>query len=242
MRAPPEEQRTLLELQGIDSTVDRLTHRRADLPEEARLVELGTQLDAIGQLAAERDGTLVTTRREQERIEHEVETLGGKADAEDARAAAGRVTSPKELTAIQAEVQALRRRVATLEDELLERMEARETLERELAELTARREAAERERAQAATARDAAVAEIGRQLAKERAAREALTRRIGAPLLELYEKVRGRSGGIGAAALAGETCQGCHMRISAVELKNLRAMPPEEIKRCEHCRRILVVS
>jgi predicted nucleic acid-binding Zn-ribbon protein len=242
MRAPPDEQQRLLQLQRIDSTTDRLGHRRANLPETARLAELGTQLEAIGQLAAEREGTLVTVRREQERLEHETETLRRKADSEEARAAAGRVTSPKELTAIQSEVQALRRRVASLEDDLLERMETRETLERELGELAGRREAAERERAEAAMQRDAALAEIDRQLAAERAARQALVPTIGAQLLELYERVRARSGGIGAAALEGETCQGCRMRISAVELKNLRALPPEEIKRCENCRRVLVVA
>ena len=56
------------------------------------------------------------------------------------RAASGKVTSPKELTAIQEEVASLKRRQVALEDDLLERMEQRETLEAELAELDERRE------------------------------------------------------------------------------------------------------
>ena len=52
----------------------------------------------------------------------------------------GQGDQPKELTAIQDEVAALKRRQVALEDDLLERMEQRETLEAELADLDGRRE------------------------------------------------------------------------------------------------------
>jgi predicted nucleic acid-binding Zn-ribbon protein len=242
VRAPLDEQRALLELQQVDSAIDRLTSRRANLPEEAKVAELRTALAAIEQLTAERDGTLVTTGREQSRFETDVDSLNRKAQAEEARAAAGKVNSPRELTAIQAEVESLRRRVGTLEDRLLELMEIREGLEGELAELARRGEAVGTELQQAIAARDAAVAEIDRELAAERDARTKLAPRVGAPLLDLYDKLRARSGGVGAAALSGDTCQGCRMRLSPVELKAMRQLPPDEVKRCEHCRRILVIA
>jgi hypothetical protein len=47
---------------------------------------------------------------------------------------------------------------------------------------------------------------------------------------------------MGAAALVGNTCQGCRVSISPVELAAVRKQPPEQIKRCENCRRILVVD
>ena len=84
----------------------------------------------------------------------------GKAHSEEDRAASGRVTSPKELTAIQEEVAALKRRQSALEDDLLERMEQRETLEAELAELDSRREAITAEQAEVTRDRDAALVEI----------------------------------------------------------------------------------
>ena len=242
MQAPAEEQRALLELQVVDSAIDRLEHRRANLPEDARLAELRTARAAIDQLAAERDGTLVTTRREQERLEHEIDNLTRKADAEEARAAAGKVTSPKELTAIQAEVEALRRRVGTLEDELLERMETRETLEAELAELAERGKVADSERDEVTVARDAARAEIDRDLDTQRAARARIAPRVSAALGKLYDQIRARSGGVGAAALEGNACGGCRVSISPVELRKLRELPPEEVRRCENCRRILVLT
>jgi uncharacterized protein len=242
MQAPLEQQRTLLEMQRHDSAIDRLVHRRGSLPEDARLAELGQALAAVDQITAEREGTLETVRREQARFEDEVELVARKARSEDARAVSGKVTSPKELTAIQEEVAALKRRQEALEDELLERMEQRETLEAELAELAGRREGILAEQAEATKARDAALVEIDRELEAERAARQALAPTVGEELRALYDQLRARHGGVGTAALVGNTCQGCRVSISPVELAAVRRQPPEQIKRCENCRRILVVD
>ena len=242
MQAPIAEQHALLELQAHDSAIDRPEHRRASLPEDARLAEFGDALAAFDQLTAERQGTLATVQRNQARLEHEIDSVTSKARTEEERAASGRVTSPKELTAIQEEVASLKRRQGTLEDELLELMEQRETLEGELAELATRREGFEAEQATVTKARDAALAEIDQELDAERRARGEVTPSVGDQLRALYNQVRSRQGGVGAAALVGNTCQGCRVSISPVELAALRKLPPEEIKRCENCRRILVVG
>jgi uncharacterized protein len=242
MRAPPAEQRTLLELQAHDSAIDRLNHRRGALPEDARLAELAKALATVDQLAAERDGSLATVRREQSRLEDEVDMVSRKARSEEERAVSGKVTSPKELTAIQEEVAALKRRQGVLEDELLERMEQRETLEAEQAELAARRERIAADEAEVTKARDAALVEIDRDLQAEGAAREALVPKVGEELRNLYDQVRAKQRGVGAAALVGNTCQGCRVSISALELAAIRKRPADEVKRCENCRRILVVE
>jgi predicted nucleic acid-binding Zn-ribbon protein len=240
--APLDQQRTLLELQAHDSAIDRLNHQRGSLPEHALVERLGTNLAAINQLVAERQGDLATVSREQTRLEDEVEMVRRKAETEEARAISGRVTSPKELTSIQEEVASLQRRQAALEDDLLERMERRETLDAELAELSSRRERLTAEQAEVAKARDAALADIDRELEVQRSARKLLEPTVSEELLKLYEQIRARQGGIGAGALVGNTCQGCRTSLSRVDVNALRALPPERIKRCEHCRRILVVE
>ncbi len=242
MQAPIAEQRALLQLQAHDSAIDRLDHRRGSLPEDARLAELADALAAVDQLTAERDGTLATVQRDQSRLEHEVDTVTTKARNEEARAVSGKVTSPKELTAIQEEVAGLKRRQATLEDELLELMEQRETLEAELTELATRRDAFTADQAEVTKARDAALAEIDRELDGERTARDQVVPEVGEQLRALYDQIRSRQGGIGAAALVGNTCQGCRVSISPVELAAIRKLPSEEVKRCENCRRILVIE
>jgi uncharacterized protein len=240
--APLEDQRALLELQLHDSAVDRLTARRGSLPQDARLTELAQALAIVDQLTAERQGSRTIVRREQARLEDEIDMITRKARSEEDRAASGRVTSPKELTAIQNEVAALKRRKSTLEDVLLERMEQLEALEAELVELADRREGITAEQAEVTEARDSALVKIDRELAVERAAREALIPRVGKELRALYNQIRGRQGGVGAAALVGATCQGCRVSMSAVELAGIRKLPTDKVKRCENCRRILVVQ
>jgi uncharacterized protein len=242
LRASLERQHTLLELQAHDSAIDRLGNRRANLPEIAKLAELDTALAAIDQLSAERQGSLATVSREQARLEGETEMVASKAASEEARAISGRVTSPKELTSIQEEVAALKRRQSTLEDDLLERMELRETLERELEDLSGRRAAVAAEQVEVAQARDAALVEIDRELEVEQAGRKAVEAGVEEGLRTLYEQLRRRHDGVGVARLVGNTCQGCRVALSNVELANLRKLPPEEIKRCENCRRILVIE
>jgi uncharacterized protein len=242
MQAPIAEQRALLQLQAHDSVIDRLEHRRGSLPENVRLAELADALGAVDQLTAERQGSLATVQRDQSRLEHEIDMVTGKAGNEEARAVSGKVTSPKELTAIQEEVASLKRRQATLEDELLELMEQRETLDNELGELATRRQGFTAEQAEVTKARDAALVETDRELEAERAARDGLAPKVGEELRALYDQIRARQGGIGTAALVGNTCQGCRVSISPVELAAIRKLPPEEVKRCENCRRILVVQ
>jgi uncharacterized protein len=240
--APLEDQRALLELQRHHSAIDRLTARRGSLPEDARLAELAGSLAVVDQLGAERRGSLTTLQREQARLEDEIDMVTRKARSEEDRAISGRVTSPKELTAIQNEVAALKRRQVVLEDDLLERMEQRETLEAELVELDSRRETITAEQVEVTRDRDAALVDIDAELATERAAADEVAPRVDGELRALYDQVRKRQGGIGAAALVGNTCQGCRVSISAVELAALHKLPPETVKRCENCRRILVVD
>ena len=58
-------------------------------------------------------------------------------------------------------------------------------------------------------------------------------------MLELYEDLRRQKKGVGAAALVDGVCQACHEQLSAVQLDKLKRS--EGVRRCEHCRRILVV-
>jgi len=63
---------------------------------------------------------------------------------------------------------------------------------------------------------------------------------IPADLMALYEKIRARENGIGAAALHQRRCQGCRLELTASDVGRLRDAAPDEVLRCEQCQRILV--
>ena len=59
-------------------------------------------------------------------------------------------------------------------------------------------------------------------------------------LAQRYEVLRSRLGGVGAARLVGDRCDGCHLTLSSVEVERIRRLPPEEFATCAQCDRILV--
>jgi predicted nucleic acid-binding Zn-ribbon protein len=230
----------LLELQELDLFVDRLRNRqdvleagegvqavRRDLDEaEARLGEVRLELDAVD--------------RESRRLEGDIDSLTRKAQAEEQRLYDGSVANPKELEAIQHEVASLRARRSRVEDDLLDQMERKEQLEERVA--AAQAEVQElRDRLSGILGESAAeLTEIGQSLTSRVAGRLALATEIDPELLELYEDLRRQKKGVGAAALIDGVCQGCHQKLSAMELDRLKRT--EGVKRCEYCRRIVIFA
>jgi predicted nucleic acid-binding Zn-ribbon protein len=45
---------------------------------------------------------------------------------------------------------------------------------------------------------------------------------------------------VGAAILRQRRCEGCHIELSGSELASVRAAAPDDVVRCDNCRRILV--
>jgi predicted nucleic acid-binding Zn-ribbon protein len=230
----------LLTLQNHDSAVDRLRHRKTTLPERA---QLEARRAAYAELEARR--AEVTERRdvelrEERRLDDEVRSLEAKAKAVDTKMYSGTVSSPKELQAMQADIDQLRRHAGELEDEELEVLVRRETLDEEVAELEAAQAAVVAEMETLLAAIASQEGEIDAELAVEEEARAALAPGIPEPTLRLYEQIRTGNRGVGAARLVGMNCQACHLSLPATEVDRIRHLPADALARCEHCGAILV--
>jgi predicted nucleic acid-binding Zn-ribbon protein len=239
---PPtsETLKRLLDLQRVDSAIDRLTQRKADLPEQRTLDELNEQLAESRAAQAERKSVLDEIAHEQSRLEADVQMIDDKIKHESNRLYGGDITSPKELASIQAELDALRRRKNHLEDQDLEVMERREGVEKEVTILDAQLEELRGKVEQATEARDHAAIEIESELVRNTASREEIVPQIPPDLLETYEELRPKKGGVAAAALEGGVCRGCGVALSPVALDEIKRAGDEDLARCENCRRILV--
>jgi uncharacterized protein len=230
----------LLTLQTHDTAADRLRHRRASLPERAVLS--ARREDLVGHEArlADARGRRDEALREERRLDDEATALAAKAKAVDQKMYSGTVSSPKELQAMQADVDMLLRHARQVEDNELEVIELREALDAEVAELEAASDAtlAEIDRLSAVIAEQESV--IDAELAAEVAGRQGLLPRLPDDLVTLYEKVREINKGAGAARLVGDTCQGCHLSIPATEVDRIRRLPADAVARCDNCGCILV--
>ncbi|HVS69459.1 MAG TPA: C4-type zinc ribbon domain-containing protein [Mycobacteriales bacterium] len=240
MKAAPDDQLRLLDVQDLDSAIDRLEHRRTTLPEHAEIEELQTRKGALGDDVIRAETEDSDLGREQAKVDTDVEQVRARMQRDQQRLDSGQVGSPKELENLQSEIESLHRRQTELEDAELEVMEQREEVQTRLSGLKDELAAVETSLADATHRRDAALAEIAAETEKAAAQRKETAATLPSELLGLYDKLRNSSGGVGAAALHRGQCQGCHLQLNTTDLNRIRDAEPDEVMRCEECRRILV--
>jgi predicted nucleic acid-binding Zn-ribbon protein len=239
VKASPDAQLRLLELADLDTELGRLQHRRRGLPEITEVERLDARdaelRDAI--VAAETESGDLT--REQAKAEADVDQVRSRIERDRKRLDAGQVSSPRELENLQSELESLRRRQDDLEEAALSVMERQEEASGRAGALTAERAEVAAVREDTVARRDSAAAEINEQMVKLDQQRSAIAAEVPGDVLALYEKLREQHG-VAAAALRRGHCEGCHLALGTSDLNSIRAAPPDEVLRCEECRRILV--
>jgi predicted nucleic acid-binding Zn-ribbon protein len=239
VKASPEAQLKLLELAELDADLSRLEHRRRTLPEaqeyertEARDAELRDEFAAL-------EARQSDLQREQLKAERDVDQVRARIERDRGRLDAGQVSSPRELENLQSEIASLAHRQSDLEEIVLEVMERGEEAARRLNAISQERATLAGQREEAASRRDAALGEIGEQAVKASEQRVVIAAGIPDDVLSLYDRLRAQQR-VGAAALRRGRCEGCHLSLNAGDLAVIRAAAPDEVMRCEECRRILV--
>jgi uncharacterized protein len=239
VKASPEAQQRLLELADLDAELSRLDHRRRSLPEAAEAERIEARDRELHDEIAGLEAQETDLAREQGKAEADVEQVRSRVGRDQGRLDAGQVSSARELENLQSEIVSLGRRQSDLEEIVLDVMERRETAQNRRDALAAERTALADQLGEVTARRDAALAEIAEEAGKAQDRRAAVAAEEPADLMALYEKMRAQHG-VGAAALRGGRCQGCHLALNTVDLNRIRAADPDEVLRCEECRRILV--
>lgn len=241
MKASPEQQLRLLDLQEVDATLDRLVSRRKSLPEHAVIEACDERLREIDDQLVAAETVVADIGREQRKLEADVDQVRARADKDTARLQSGAVSHPKELESLQSEIDSLARRQGVLEDEVLEIMERFEAAATVVSDLQKQKAETEAERSAAAERRDAAIKDIDFETGMRTTEREVVQPGVPAELLALYDKIRAATpGGIAAAALTRRQCTGCHLDLAGSDLVAAKNAAADDVLRCEECRRILV--
>jgi predicted nucleic acid-binding Zn-ribbon protein len=237
--APATDQRRLLDVQALDTRAAQLAHRRRTLPALA-------DLEAVRKELADAEREQVTARtsvrdlkREVAKAEADVEQVRSRATRDRQRLDSG-TGSPKDLQALGHELESLARRQSVLEEVELEIMERLEAAERALQVAVAHSAELAAQEAALKAQVDAALALIDADAAAVAKDRAEAAQGLDPGLVALYERIRVQSGGVGAAELRGNRCEGCRLELNSTDLARIRAMPPEAVARCEECGRILV--
>jgi predicted nucleic acid-binding Zn-ribbon protein len=230
----------LLEVQEKDTRLSQLAHRAATLPESGELSVLRSEFSKIRDQAAAAEIIASDLRRELAKAELDVESVRERSRKDSDLMDSGSISDPKQLQNLQKEVESLARRQSDLEDVELEIMERLDGANAAVTVLADKRDAlAEDESAMAARVARL-MGEINAERAEVEAERAGLAAGVPADLLTLFEKVRADHNGLGAARIHRGRCEGCRLELPPTDIESIRAAAPDEVLRCEECRRILV--
>jgi predicted nucleic acid-binding Zn-ribbon protein len=226
----------LLDLQDVDSQIDRLIDQRQGLPEltdyrsaHERTVELTTELEAAH--SRMRDTELAI-----DKTNGELELAQQKAGAEEMRLYAGGL-SARDADYLRREVEMLKAKTSSMEDEVLLLMESREVVEADVARLDDELASAIERKGQLEKRIREAWKRIDEELAVKERRKTEIVPLIEEDLIDLYEGLRETRDGRAVGALSGGVCGACHLMLSAAEENEARRQDPP---RCVHCRAILV--
>lgn len=237
LKASPDEQALLLDLQTLDTRLQQLTHRSKALPEHAALTALLAEADALRRRLAEESGVAEDSEAELRRVESDVTVVEARIARDTDRAQHS--SSVKDITALEQELEALRRRRSDLEDIELQVMERLEGLQAtvdatkaELDDLNTRIIAVTGER-------DAALAGLDSERTHTLANRTTIASKVSVDLLALYEKQRDRYGW-GASHLRGGVSSASGVKLNESDLAVVRSAAPDDVVLCPDSNAILV--
>lgn len=230
----------LLDIQAIDTELDRLRYRRAHLPETQRAQDLSIRSRVLADRITALAVTISDLGLEQRKADNDVEQVRERARKDAYLLDSGTIADPKQLQALQGEIVSLSRRQSELEDVELEVMERLDAAAKDHAVLVTQSAELAEERGAAELDHDRVRAELADQEGALISDRGAVTTRISDELLGLYEKLRADHDGVGAARLYRGQCEGCRIELTPVDISRIRESAPDEVIRCEECRRILV--
>jgi len=239
LKASVEDQGRLIDLQRIDSNILTLETKLKNLPEIEQLAAIAKRISEGQELLKSAELELGDVAVELKRSEVEVEQVSERIKKDESRLNSGQ-GSPKELEQMQHEIASLEKRKSDLEDGELEIMLRHDSAKAKVETLRSDEAGLKQLELELNIRFENASTELRTKLGEEIKLRESKSAEIEKSLLDLYEKIRGSAGGVGAALLVGNTCEGCHLSITPVELEKIKSQAADEVVRCEECRRILV--
>src|ERR1700688_3640585 len=227
--------KSLIELQAVDLRLIGIRERLARFPK--RLAEVEARVTAARQQVTTAKEALLTGQKERKTYEMDVEQW--KERAKKYLNQSGEVKTNEAYRALLHEIQNAEDEVAKAEDRLLERMVSGEEYDRQVKAA----EAAVKEiEASANKERHAIQAEYNstqKELTAAEAVRAAAVAAVPEDLVDHYERIAKRHGGIALSEIRGEGCGQCGVHIRPHVIQQLQRDSNEGFFHCETCTRIL---
>jgi len=226
----------LIQLQGVDTQIDQLSHRKGALPEllaaeqhRQQVIQWDLKRQQIDARSAELMAAVESAEHQSAEIDMHKLRLSSQLRT---------VIAPREAEALQSEMRTLSDRRDALDERELEAMEELSNLEIQMSKFQDEEPALREALENAESALASALAEIVAAVKALETQRAAFRAEVPEVILARYDHLRSHLG-VAVARLAGRRCEGCHMDLSPVEVDIVKAVPATELAECPQCTRIL---
>ncbi len=224
----------LMELQKIDTQLQRLEGLKGDLPNQVR--KLNQELSESEKSLETQEKRVVENKRETGMIEMEIKALEGKQQKYQSQLF--EVKTNREYDAVTHEIESVKIEIGKKESRLLELMDLIESggkfIEEARNHMTRLKEEFEKKsndlsKKQEATERD----EIALKDKRDKALRNIDTKWIAA-----YERIRNAKNGLAMVPVVHNACTGCHKKLPPQRVLEIRE--GDRLYMCDVCGRMLV--
>lgn len=237
LKASPDIQKHLLDLQALDTKLRQLGHQATSLPEIAVIAQLSSEAEATRAQLRTETGAAEDTRLELGRIEADVAVVEARIKRDSDRL--DTASSVKDVAGLEQELAALRKRQNDLEEIELGVMETLEEREQAAAKTRAALDDLEARITAKEQERDAALTGINSERGHAEANRATIAGKLPDDLLALYERQRDRYG-FGASLLQGGVSIASGVKLNANDLDAIRTAAPDDVLICPDSQAILV--
>ncbi len=172
-----------------------------------------------------------------ENVRQKVEEKTLKLQLTQAKLFGGRISAPKELQDLQAESEALRRTIKSLEDEQMVLLEANDVCQNAKQAAEAGLQQLLNKKASENSLLLGEREKLKKQLPKINSQREALKSQLDQKLLKEYDALFKSKGGVAVAEIFDESCRACGVELSPTDIQ--QAAKPDVLMKCKSCGRIL---
>jgi predicted nucleic acid-binding Zn-ribbon protein len=228
----------MYELQKIDLTWVKVARRLQQVQQQLGESE---ELRNARQTVAKTEAEMHQWRGRQTNAELESKSLADKIKSTEERLMSGAVRNPKELDALQANLEALRRHRALVDDHAVEALMQAEELQKTLGEQQSTLTSLEESWNSGQSELRETEAKLKQNYVLLKRKREAVAGSLQASLLERYEHMRKRKAGVAVAEVQNGVCGACHVQLPTGIVNGLRGGNGELVP-CPSCGRYLVAG
>ena len=225
----------LFNLQKVDYNVIKIRQRFQQIQ---KALGGNEELKKAQEVMNSAESTLTEWQNRQKECELESQSLSSRIKQTDAQLMSGSVTNHKELEALQASLESLRRQKDTIETQSVEAMEQIEILTAQFSEVKGKYETIETTWNERSTSLKNDGKKLQQQFQLLKQKRESLIQSLDKDSLTLYDELRKRKGGVAVAPLKGDTCGACNMQVPSGVISAARVSETDPVY-CPSCGRIL---